>query len=180
MAIYQNKTVTDAKVEVGNYAIYVGNQGTTVGGAWVNLGAGMLKDFAYVAENYTSQSGNSVDPITGISRETATFSFDLLEYDGSSFSAISGGAITGTTGSLLVGGQTTVITPKGFKLINIRKLASGSNQTTTFVINKCTLQNGWTMTPKSDNDTDPVNVYSFSVLAEQYATDGTIFVKTVG
>ena len=51
MPIYQNSTVTDSKLEVGNYAIYVAAAaGTTVGGTWVNLGAGMLKDFKYSGE----------------------------------------------------------------------------------------------------------------------------------
>jgi len=35
------------------------------------------------------------------------------------------------------------------------------------------------MAPKSDNDTDPVNVYTFSITAKQYLTAGTIFTKTV-
>jgi hypothetical protein len=35
------------------------------------------------------------------------------------------------------------------------------------------------MNPKSDNDADPVNVYSFSLICYQYATAGTIFSKTV-
>jgi hypothetical protein len=183
MANYQISSVTDSKVEVGNYAMYVAaSAGTSVGGTWVPLGSGMLKDFAYVAENFTSQAGNSVDPIEGIAKETATFSFDLLEYDGSSFSLLSGGAMTGTSGSLIVGGRTSIVTPRGFKLVNTRKKATGSSQTTIFVIESCTLQNGWTMTPKSDNDTDPVNVYSFSMLAELYGTTSvlSLFTKTVG
>lgn len=180
MAIYQNATVTDSKVEVGNYAISVAaTAGTTAGGTWTNLGAGMVKSFNYVAEMYTSQAGNAVDPIEGVARETATLEFDLIEYDGSSFSVLSGGLMSGTSGSATVGGLVNVVTPRGIKLVNTRKLASGSTQTTTYVLNKCTLQNGWTFTPKSDNDADPVGVYSFSVLAEQHATAGTIYTKTV-
>jgi hypothetical protein len=38
---------------------------------------------------------------------------------------------------------------------------------------------GFTMNPKSDNDADPVNVYSFSIMCKQYATAQTIFTKTV-
>jgi len=179
MAYYQNATVTDAKIETGNYAMYVGTEGNSAAGIIINLGAGMVKSFAYVQENYTSQSGNSVDPIEGVAMETVTFSIDLLEYDGSSFSYLSGGAITGTTGSLLIGGQTSVVTPRGIKLVNNRVKASGSTQTTTIVLNKCHIDGGFTMTPKSDNDADPVNVYSFNLVAEQYATAGTILTKTV-
>ena len=179
MAMYQNASVTDAKLETGNFAIYVGAEGSTVGSTWVNLGAGMLKDIAYVPENYEVQAGNAPDPIEGISKETATMSFDLIEYDGSSFSALSGGAMTGSSGSLVVGGQTSAVTAKGIKLVNTRKLANGSTQTTTYVFNKCYLNGGWTLAVKSDNDADPINVYSFSVTAKQYATAQTIFTKTV-
>jgi len=37
------------------------------------------------------------------------------------------------------------------------------------------------MTPKSDNDTDPVNVYSFSITANQASgtSAGVLFTKTV-
>jgi len=181
MPIYQNSTVTDAKIEVGNYAIYVAvTAGTTVGGVWIPLGAGMVTGFSYNPESYTTQAGNAIDPIEGIARETAAVDFELIEYDGSSFSILSGGAMTGSSGSLVVGGQTSAVTRRGMKLINSRKLTSGSTQTTTFVLNSCTLDGGWSMAPKSDNDADPVNVYTFSVIAKQYATAQTIFTKTVG
>jgi hypothetical protein len=181
MPIYQNASVTDAKIEIGNYVISVASAaGTTALGAWINLGAGMVKSFAYAPESYTSQSGNSVDPIQGIARETATVGFDLIEYDGSSFSVLSGGAMTGSSGSMIVGGQTNIQTGRGLKLVNTRKLATGSSQTTTYVLNNCFMEGGWSMAPKSDNDADPVNVYTFSMLCKQYATAQTIFTKTVG
>ena len=180
MAIYQNSTVTDSKVEVGNYAIYVATAaGTTAAGTWVNMGAGNVSGFSYNPENFTSQAANAVDPIQGIARETATVDLEVIEYDGLSFSILSGGSMAGTSGSATVGGQTTVLTAKGIKLVNTRKLASGSTQTTTFVLNNCFLNGGWSMSPKSDNDTDPVNVYTFSITAKQYLTAGTIFTKTV-
>jgi len=181
MPLYQNSTVTDAKIEVGSYAISIATTaGTTAGGAWINLGAGMVSSFAYVPEMFTSQAGNAIDPIEGISRETATLAIELIEYDGSSFSILSGGAMTGTSGSATVGGQTTAITARGIKLVNTRKLANGSTQTTTYVLDRCFLEGGWSMAPKSDNDADPVNVYSFNIVAKQHATAGTIYTKTVG
>jgi hypothetical protein len=181
MPIYQNSTVTDAKIEVGNYAIYVATSaGTTAGGTWVNLGAGMVSSVNWSPEMFASQAGNAVDPIEGISRETATIDMELIEYDGSAFSLLTGGGMSGTSGSVTVGGQTTALTARGVKLINTRKLANGSTQTTTFVFDNCFLNSGWSMSPKSDNDTDPVNVYSFSITAKQYLTAGTIFTKTVG
>ena len=179
MAVYQNTTVTDSKIEVGNYAMSVAAEGTTAAGTWVNLGLGTLKSFAYATENYTSQAGNGIDPINGVARETVTLELDLLEYDGSSFSSLSGGLLSGTSGSLTVGGNVSTMSGKGIKLVNTRKLKTGSTQTTTYVLNSCFMNGGYTFTPKSDNDTDPVGVYSFSMVAKQYATAGTIFTKTV-
>ena len=178
MPIYQNSTVADAKIEIGNYAIYVGSVGATAAAITVNLGAGMVKSFAHNAEMFTSQSGNSVDPIDGVSRETATLEIDLIEYDGSAFSALTGGMWTGTSGSISVGGQVSSLAGKGFKLVNTRKLATGSTQTTTYVINKG-IAGGFSLALKSDNDSDPVAVYSFYITCKQYATAGTIFTKTV-
>jgi hypothetical protein len=180
MPLYQNSTVTDSKIEVGNYAMYVGSAGTSATAITINLGLGMLKGFTYVPENFTSQAGNGVDPITGIARETATFEFDLIEYGPSAFSQILGGAMsTPTAGTVTVGGQVTVVTGVGIKLVNSRKLKSGSTQTTTYVLNDCYMNGGYSFTPKSDNDADPVGVYSFSMTAKQYATAGTIYTKTV-
>lgn len=182
MPIYQNATVTDAKIEVGNYTISVAaTAGTTAGGTWVNLGAGMVKSFQYSPEFYTSQSGNSPDPIEGVTRETATLEIDLIEYDGSAFSVLSGGLQSGTTGSIIVGGVTggSAMSGRGIKLVNTRIKANGSTQTTTIVLNKCYLPNGWSVAYKSDNDADPVAVYSFSVLAKQHATAGNVYTKTV-
>jgi hypothetical protein len=182
MPVYQNATVTDSKIEIGNYTISTHpTAGSTAAAAgWINLGAGMVKSLAYAPEAYTSQAGNAIDPIQGIARETATVEIDLIEYDGSSFSVFSNGTITGSTGSLLVGGQTNAVSGRGLKLVNTRKLAAGgTTQTTTYVINNAFMTTGFTMNPKSDNDADPVNVYSFSVLCKQYATAGTIFSKTV-
>jgi hypothetical protein len=181
MPIYQNATMNTDKVEIGNYTISVGAKGTSAGGTWVNLGAGTLKDFAYVPELINSQAGNALVPLYGTVRETATFSFDLIEYDGSAFSALSGGMMSGTSGSVTVGGLTSasILTGKGIKLVNNRKLASGSAQTTTIVCNECYLNSGWTIGIKSDNDTDPISVYSFAMTAIQYATAGNVYYKTV-
>jgi hypothetical protein len=182
MARYQNATVTDAKVEIGNYAVSVGAENATAGSAWTNLGAGMVKSFAYVPEMFTSQAGNAPDPIQGVAKETATISLDLIEYDGSAFTAFMGGLVSGTSGSWIVGGVSTVQSAKALKLVNTRTLATGSTQTTTFVFPRIFANSGFSTSPKSDNDADPVNVYSFDVLAKQAATTANAFVftKTVG
>jgi hypothetical protein len=181
MAYYQNSTVTDAKIEIGNYTISVGAENATAASTWTNLGAGMVKSFAYVADMFTSQAGNAVDPIQGVAKETATLGIDLIEYDGSSFSVLMGGLMSGTSGSAIVGGVANVQAAKAIKLVNVRKLAAGgTSQTTTFILPRCYVNGGFTMSPKSDNDTDPINVYSFEVLAKQAATTAaTVFTKTV-
>jgi hypothetical protein len=181
MAYYQNSTVSDPKIEIGNYAMYIGAENATAASTWTNLGAGMVKSFAYVPEMFTCQAGNAVDPIQGVAKETATISIDLIEYDGSSFSVLSGGIISGTSGSLIVGGVSTVQIAKAMKLVNIRKLAAGgTSQTTTYVLPRVYMNSGFTMSPKSDNDADPMNVYSFDILAKQSTnTAQTVFTKTV-
>lgn len=178
MPLYQNSTVTDSKIETGNYAIYVGSAGATAGAITTNLGAGMVKSFVHNAEMYTSQAGNAIDPIEGVARETATLEIDLIEYDGSAFSTFTGGMWTGSSASVTVGGNVSLLSGVGMKLVNTRKLANGSTQTTTYVINKA-VPGGFSLAVKSDNDSDPVNVYSFSVTCKQYATAQNIFTKTV-
>lgn len=180
MAHYQNASVTDAKIETGNYAMFVGAENATTGSTWTNLGAGMVKSFAYVAESFTSQAGNAPDPIQGVAKETATIGIDLLEYDGSTFSSLLGGLASGSSGSFTVGGVSNTQTAKAMKLENTRILASGSTQTTTYILPRVYANGGFSMTPKSDNDTDPVNIYTFDILAKQASTTAaTVFTKTV-
>jgi hypothetical protein len=138
-----------------------------------------VKSFAYNPEMFTCQAGNCIDPIQGVAKETVTFEIDLIEYDGSSFSVLSGGLISGTSGSLIVGGNTTTQAPKAFKLYNRKLLSTGTSVLTTIIMPNCFMNTGFTMSPKSDNDADPMNVYSFSILAKQYATAQSIFTKTV-
>jgi hypothetical protein len=181
MPLYQNSSVSDAKIEIGNYAIYVGSVGATGASITTNLGAGMVKSFKYNPTMYTCQAGNAPDPIQGVSRETSEIDMDLIEYDGSSFSVLSNGMMASTTGGsvLTVGGQVSSINGVGMKLVNVRKLSTGSTQTTTYVINRAFINSGWSCSPKSDNDADPITVYSFTMLCKQYATAQTIFTKTI-
>ena len=181
MPLYQNSSVSDAKIEIGNYAIYVGTAGATATAITINLGAGMVKSFKYEPTMFTCQAGNAPDPIQGVARETAVIEMDLIEYDGSSFSVLSNGIMASTTGGsvLTVGGQVSSINGVGLKLVNTRKLSNGSTQTTTYVLNRAFLNGGWSCSPKSDNDADPISVYSFSMLCKQYATAQTLFTKTI-
>jgi hypothetical protein len=181
MPLYQNSSVTDAKIEIGNYAMYVGTAGNTAASITTNLGAGMVKSFKYEPTMYTCQAGNAPDPIQGVARETATIDIELIEYDASAFSALSNGVMASTTGGsvMTVGGQVSSINGVGLKLVNVRKLSTGSTQTTTYVVNRAFINGGWSLSPKSDNDADPISVYSFSLLCKQYATAQTIFTKTI-
>jgi hypothetical protein len=179
--MYQLSSVTDAKIEIGNYAMYVGSVGATGASITTNLGAGMVKAFSYNPEMFTSQAGNAPDPISGVARETCTLDIDLIEYDASAFSALSNGMLASTTGGsvMTVGGQVSSISGVGMKLVNTRKLNGGSTQTTTYVINKAVMAGGYSITPKSDNDADPIAVYSFSLTCKPYATAQTLFTKTI-
>jgi hypothetical protein len=159
--------------------MYVGSAGATAAAITINLGAGMVKSFNYNPEMFTSQAGNAPDPIEGVSRETATMEIDLIEYDASAFSTFTGGMMSmPSSGTVTVGGQVSLLSGIGMKLVNTRKLSSGSTQTTTYVINKA-VPGGFNLALKSDNDADPVNVYSFTVTCKQYLTAGTIFTKLV-
>jgi hypothetical protein len=180
MPLYQTAQATDSKIEIGNYAMYVGSVGATATAITTNLGAGAVKSFAYAPEMFTSQAGNSPDPIAGVARETCTLEIELIEYDASAFSALSNGMSSlPTAGTVTVGGQVSSISGVGMKLVNQRKLNTGSTQTTTYVIQKAVLNSGWSTSPKSDNDADPINVYTFSITCKQYATAQTIYTKTV-
>jgi hypothetical protein len=180
MPVYQTTQAADAKIEIGNYAMYVGSCGASATAITVNLGAGMVKSFKYDPVMFTSQAGNSPDPIEGVARETATIEIDLIEYDATSFSLLTNGMqSTASSGTVTIGGQVSSITGVGMKLVNVRKLNGGSTQTTTYVIQKAVLASGWSMAPKSDNDADPINVYSFTMTCKQYATAQTIYTKTV-
>jgi hypothetical protein len=179
--MYQLSTVADAKIEVGNYAMYVGSVGATGASITTNLGAGMVKTFTYNPEMFTSQAGNAPDPISGVARETCTLDIDLIEYDASAFSSLSNGMLASTTGGsvMTVGGQVSSIAGVGMKLVNTRKLNGGSTQTTTYVIQKAVMAGGFSVSPKSDNDADPITVYSFSLTCKPYATAQTLFTKTI-
>jgi len=179
--MYQLSSVADAKIETGNYAMYVGSVGATATAITINLGAGQVKSFKYDPVMFTSQAGNAPDPILGVARETCTVDIDLIEYDASAFSSLSNGMLASTTGGsvMTVGGQVTSISGVGMKLVNTRKLSTGSTQTTTYVINKAVMAGGYSISPKTDNDTDPITVYSFSMTCKPYATAQTIFTKTI-
>lgn len=180
MPLYQNTSVDATKLIIGNYKIEVAPYGTTAGAAsWVNLGAGIVNKFGHNYEKYKAQAGNAPDPVEGVATETFIIDGELIEYDASVLSALSGGVTTKSTGAsgvtVLSGGGVSTVTYKTFKLTNTRMQAASAAATpvthqTVVLVFKASLDNGLQFTSKSDNDTDPVNVMPFSITGKVDST----------
>ena len=165
MAFYQNSTVDSDRVVLGNYKI---ETAASAAASYVNMGAGQLTSFQHVFEKFTSQAGNAPDPIEGIAVETANFAFDLLEYDASVFSALQNGLVSSTvttSQSTLEAGGNQTLTARAYKLTNTSNVPSGTSQTV-ITIFKGTIDSGVNVVTKSDNDSDPVNAFQFTITAE--------------
>ena len=165
MPIYQNSSVATTNLLIGNYKIETAAYGTSAGGTWVNLGAGIVNSFNHNITKYDVQAGNASDPLEGIATETFTVDGELIEYDSSVLAAISCGAETSastTTQSVLSAGGNIELTPRAFRLTN-RRIISGSTKETVIMVFKATLDNGIQVTAKSDNDTDPINTMAFTI-----------------
>ena len=166
MPNYQTSRATSSNLVTGNYKIEVAQ--TTVGGSYTNLGAGMVNSWGYTPEYYDIQSGNSPDPVEGISTEAFSVDMELIEFDLSVLTAIMGGAITGATGGTVytvTGGGNVAISPKIFKLTNTSTV-SGSAKTLIVTLFRCFIKSGFQVTAKSDNDADPINVMPITISAE--------------
>jgi hypothetical protein len=173
MPLYQNSTVTNNKLTLGNYKIETAVYGTSAGGTWVNLGAGIVTGFAHVITKYDTQAGNAPDPVEGIADETFTVDGELIEFDASALAAFSGGAMSKAVGAsgvtILNAGGNTVLTDRAFKLTNTR-LITGVTCQTVILVYKATVNNGIAFTAKSDNDADPINVMPFGIIGKLDAT----------
>lgn len=170
MALHQNTSVDTTKLILGNYKI---ESASSSGATYVNLGAGIVSKFGHNITKYDTQAGNAPDPVEGVSDETFTVEGEMIEFDASVMAAISGGAITKTTGAsgvtIINGGGNTTISERAFRLTNYR-LISGVTHSTVVVVYKATLDNGVQFTAKSDNDADPVNVMAFSLTGKLDST----------
>ena len=165
MAYHQLTTVDSDRIWLGNYQVEVA---PSAAGTYVNLGAGQLTSWKHNFSKFSTQAGNAPDPIEGIAEENVTFGFDLLEYDASAFSAAMAGLVTATitTGqSVLDGGGNQVLTTKAWRLTNTR-LISGTTVTSIITHYKGTVEDGMNIVTKSDNDTDPMNAFQFTVKCE--------------
>lgn len=170
MPLYQNTSVSTSRLLIGNYKIETAAYGTSAGGTWVNLGAGMVNSFNHAITKYDVQAGNAPDPIEGIAEESFVIDMELITYDASVLAAISNGLLTADTSSsstqtVLKAGGSTELTARAFKLTN-RRLVSGATKETVIMVFKATIDNGLQITAKSDNDTDPINVLPVSITAK--------------
>jgi hypothetical protein len=169
MAFHQLSSVDTTKLVLGNYKI---ESAATALGTMVGLGAGIVNSFGHNITMYKTQAGNAPDPVEGVSDETFTIAMELIEFDGSVLSAISGGAITGSSsGSVftVIGGGNGVITPQAFKLTNTR-MVSGVTKQTIITVYKATMDTGLQFTAKSDNDADPIQVMPITITAKVDST----------
>ncbi len=169
MPVYQNSTVAQNKLVLGNYKI---ETSASAAGTYVNLGAGMVNNYGHNPSFYDTQAGNAPDPIEGIADEDFKIDFEMLEYDGSVLSAIQCGAVseTSTTSlSTLTGGGNQTLTPRAFRLTNTRDI-SGTTVETIITVFKATMESGLQFTAKSDNDTDPIQVMPMVIVAKNDST----------
>ena len=172
MPIYQNASVDSNELILGNCKM---ETASSAGATFVNMGAGIVSDFAHVVEMYDAQAGNAPDPIEGVASETATVTFEMIEYDASVLTAIHGGLITSviTTNLSTInagGNASNTITPRAFRFTNTRSI-SGTTVETILTVYKAILDAGPAITFKSDNDTDPIAVMAASITAK---IDGTL------
>lgn len=173
MPAYQNSSVTQSKLIIGNYKIETAAYGTTAAGSWTNLGAGTLTSFKHTPSFFDTQAGNAPDPIEGVADEIATFDFELIEYDATAFASAFGGLLTGsatTTQSVLGSGGNSTITDRAFRFTNT-SIIGGATKTTVINVFKAHMSSGLEFTVKSDNDTDPVQIMPMQVTAK---IDGTL------
>lgn len=179
MPHYQNSTVEKSKLIIGNYKIEIATYGTSIGGTFTNLGAGIINSFGHEIEKYDVQAGNAPDPIEGISDETFPVEGELIEYVATSMSLVYPGIYTATAtssadGTILYMGGNTNMTDIAVRLTNVTLYTatggSAISSETIVYLPKATLDVGMSFTAKSDNDTDPINVMGFAVTGKLDAT----------
>jgi hypothetical protein len=189
MASYQNTSVTNSKLMLGNYKITFGSVATSmniasaVTACSTNLGAGIINSFKHNITRYDTQAGNAPDPIEGVAAETFVITGQLIEYDHDAIVSAMGGIVTSgasaagsTTADFktITGGGATTLIPKAFLLTNTR-MFTGSAATaitalTYVLVHKATFTQGLSFTAKADGDADPINVIDFEI---EGVTDGT-------
>jgi len=161
---YQNTGAAHAGTHVLGSAIL--SYGATAGVATTNLG--LARDVV-VTENWTrttSQADNGPDPIYGVTRQTVTVTFQLLEFYPPGWDALRGiyfGVETTATAGSYVAGTANVYKTGGLfeldsvalKLLNT-SFASAATVQTAIVINKANIMEGLSFAFQSDNSDDPI------------------------
>ena len=124
---------------------------------------------------YDTQAGNAPDPVEGISDETFTVDFELIEFSSTNLAAMSCGATTSTetsAQSTLIGGGNADLTPRAFVFTNTRML-SGTTKQTIITVHYATMSQGIAITAKGDEDSDPVNVIPCQIIGKCKSTLST-------
>lgn len=182
MAVYQNSTVTSDLLVIGNYKIQVTScfSGLTsvasvVGGTFTNLGAGMLSNFQHDVSMIDVQAGNAPDPITGVALETVTVSGELIEFKSDNWIVAWNGLVTANSAytsnlSYLNAGGVSTLSPRCYMFSNKHYNSSGTSCMTHIVIYRGYMTKGLGITMKSDNDSDPINIFPFEIKGEIDAT----------
>ena len=164
MPIYQVTSVDSDKLVLGNAKV---ERAASALATFSNLGAGTVTNWDHLTEQYTSQAGNAPDPVEGVASETVTVAFELIEFDASVLSAISGGLISASTSSSLEtihagGNADTTISRSAYRFTNTRTI-SGATIETILTVYYATSDAGPSFQLKSDNDTDPVMIMPVAI-----------------
>ena len=174
MAYYQNTALATANsIITGGWKIECA---ATVAATYTNMG---LARNLVITENmtmYDAQADNGPDPIKGVSDHTLTISFELLEWYMASWDKARGTGFdtegNPSVGTYVTGGSVQTLSTGGFTELNMRawkfsnaKLVSAATMETVIVVYKAYLAGGTTLTMRSDNDTDPVNVFPVTLEA---------------
>ena len=86
MPTYQNSDVDKNSLVIGNYKIEIATYGTSIGGTFTNLGAGIITAFNHEITKYDVQAGNAPDPIEGVSEETFPVTGEMITYNATNIS----------------------------------------------------------------------------------------------
>jgi len=156
---------------IGSFKLEVA---TSASATYTNVG--LARGFS-MTENitpYSVQADNGPDPIFGVSRQTATVEFEMMEFYLPTIDIIRGTGLdldTHTTGTyitstcrMLSTGGLTELNDRAWKFTNY-KLVSAATVETAIVFYKAHVTSGIQINSKSDNDEDPVAVYPMKIEA---------------
>jgi len=166
MPSYQNTDLaTTGSLMLGSFKLEVA---ASAAATYTNIGIGRGFSITENISPYSVQADNGPDPIFGVSRQTATIEFEMMEFYLPTLDAIRGTGLdvdTHTTGTyvtstcrILTTGGLSELNDRTYKFTN-HKLVSGATVETLIMFYKAHVTGGLQISAKSDNDEDPVNVY---------------------